>query len=80
MAEQYIVSAGISGGEWWATYTRRPSGGLRRVKSPKLPLRATRAEAERDLCDWLSYRVHLDPRTTAAERAGLAEQLRGMGG
>ncbi len=54
MAERELfVSDGISGGTSWATYRRGPSGSLQRVKSPALPLRATRQEAEHDLAVWL---------------------------
>ena len=53
-----IVSDGLSGGRAWATYRRKPNGSLARVKSPRLPLRATREEAEHDLDLWLSNRVY----------------------
>lgn len=54
MIEQYFVSSGISGGpQTWCTYTRRPSGSLKRVCSPMLPLRPTRLEALQDLQSWL---------------------------
>jgi hypothetical protein len=44
-----FVHDGISGGRWWATYWRPKAWTLRRLKSPKLPLRRTRAEALSDL-------------------------------
>ncbi len=50
---EFLVSDGISQGRAWATYRRRLSGSLQRVKSPALPLRPTREEAERDLARWL---------------------------
>ncbi len=53
---EFIISDGISGGRTWATYRRRSSGSLQRVKSPALPLRETREEAERDLLCWLARR------------------------
>ncbi len=51
---EYIVSDGISNGATWATYRRRRNGSLQRVKSPHLPLRATREQAEHDLAVYLA--------------------------
>ncbi|MHB1131674.1 MAG: hypothetical protein ACYC4L_04730 [Chloroflexota bacterium] len=63
---EYIVSSGISGAfgspQHWATYTRRPSGSLRRVHSrnyrgvEQLPDRPTRREALLDLYHWLGQK------------------------
>jgi len=47
-----FVSDGISGGRSWATYYRKPSGSLARLKTPRLPLRASRAEAQADLDEY----------------------------
>lgn len=49
---EYFVSDGISKGEYWFTCYRRQNGALRRVCSKKLPIRATKEEAERDLDAW----------------------------
>lgn len=49
---EYFVSDGISRGQYWFTCYRRQNGSLRRVCSPKLPIRATKEEAERDLAAW----------------------------
>jgi hypothetical protein len=54
---------------YWATFRRSPDGSLTRLKSPNLPPRHTRAEAEWDLLDWLGKRVCQT--ATAAERAEL---------
>ena len=51
--EEYVISDGISEGRSWGTYTRRPNGSLKRVVSPKVPVRASREEAEADLKRWL---------------------------
>ncbi len=53
MSEQFIVSDGISSGQTWGTYRRKPSGALQRVVSKALPLRSTREEAQADLDAWL---------------------------
>lgn len=45
-----FVSSGISGGSVWMTVRRKKaSAGTHRLKSPALPLRDTREEAQRDL-------------------------------
>ena len=44
-----FVSDGISQGGFFGTFTRKPSGSLRRVVSKALPMRITRVEAEGDL-------------------------------
>ena len=44
-----FVSAGISDGTIWGTYYQKPTGSLRRVCSPSLPLRPSRETAEQDL-------------------------------
>jgi len=45
-----FVSPGISGGETWMTCYTKPGGkGSHRLKSPSLPLRNTREEAQADL-------------------------------
>ena len=49
----FCISDGVSKGQTWATYRRAPNGSLHRVKSPKLPPRPTREEAEADLRKWL---------------------------
>jgi hypothetical protein len=36
-------------GGHWASFRRQPDGTLRRLASPRLPLRATREQAESDL-------------------------------
>ncbi len=56
---EYFVSDGISAGATWATYRRRPTGSLQRVKSPALPLRESREEAERDLAAWLEAKQRM---------------------
>ncbi len=43
-----ILSQGI-GAAKWGTFHRKPSGSLARIKSPALPMRLTREEAEQDL-------------------------------
>lgn len=47
-----IVATGLSGTEW-GVFRRSASGGLHRVKSPALPMVATREEAERNLAAYL---------------------------
>lgn len=47
-----FVADGISGGKWWATYYRKPSGSLKRLASKFLPLRESRLAAEADLRLW----------------------------
>ena len=44
-----FVSAGISDGTIWGTYFRKPTGSLKRVCSPSLPLWLCRDDAEKDL-------------------------------
>jgi hypothetical protein len=44
-----FVSSGISGGEMWATFFRKPSGSLKRVTSKSLPMRCSRQIAQDDL-------------------------------
>jgi len=44
-----FVSDGISNGESWATYYRKPNGSLKRVVSANLPQRKDRARAQADL-------------------------------
>jgi hypothetical protein len=47
---ELFVSDGISSGKTWMTcYCVPGSGGTHRLKSPSLPLRSTREEAQRDL-------------------------------
>jgi len=81
MSEDFFVSQGIgSGTDLWMTFTRRPSGSLRRVSSPYLPMRETREEAERDLDKWLSMKANLlCPKEASAYgptyRARLARRL-----
>lgn len=43
---EYFVSDGLSDGDAWGTYIRKPNGALRRICSPYLPLRPTREEAD----------------------------------
>lgn len=44
------VTCGISGGDKWMTVRqRKPTAGTHRIKSPKLPVRDTRDEAQKDL-------------------------------
>jgi hypothetical protein len=43
----------------WFVAEQKPNGSLRRVRSPKLPMRATQREAEDDLAAWLGCKVHL---------------------
>jgi hypothetical protein len=52
---ELFVSSGL-GGDSWATYRRRPTGSLERVKSPKLPLRTTEREALLDLKEYASQK------------------------
>ena len=52
-----FVHYGISGGQWFATFTRRHTGSLRRICSKDLPIRKTREEAEADLAKWLERRA-----------------------
>jgi len=50
-----FVSKGI--GEWYGTFYRAYSGrGKHRVKSPLLPVRKTKEEAEKDFADYV--RIH----------------------
>jgi hypothetical protein len=75
---QFVVTQGISAdpdAPWFAA-ERMPSGALRRVKSPRLPARETRIEAERDLYRWLESRVYDDPRRGGAYREAY-QRLRG---
>lgn len=60
---EYFISQGI--GSHWSTYTRKPNGSLRRVKSDSLPQRHTREEAERDLRWWIWQKY-----TTPVQRRG----------
>lgn len=69
MSKMFIVSDGLSKGTTWATYRQTATGALHRVKSPYLPLRATREEAERDLAVWLYNRAPRK-REDRARRAG----------
>jgi hypothetical protein len=58
--ERYFVSRGIGADSGpWMTFTRRESGALRRVSSPRLPMRETREEAELDLDRWLAQKAYL---------------------
>lgn len=43
-----FVSPGL-GGDNFATYTRKPNGSLKRFRSPLLPVRKDREQAEEDL-------------------------------
>lgn len=44
------VTCGISKGDKWMTVRQKtPKAGTHRIKSPKLPVRGTRAEAQQDL-------------------------------
>ena len=54
--ENWVVSGGI-GGHSWATYRRMPTGSLRRVVSPHLPLRTTRKYAMVDLWVYLERQL-----------------------
>ncbi len=65
---EYFVDDGISQGRAWATYRRRPTGSLQRVKSPALPLREDKAQAEHDLAVWLAERAPMN-RQARARRA-----------
>ncbi len=51
---QVFVHDGLSNGQGWATYRRAANGSLHRVKSPALPVRESREEAEQDLEKWLA--------------------------
>jgi ParB/RepB/Spo0J family partition protein len=51
-----FVSDGISQGKSWATYWRKASGSLARLRSPNLPERVTREEAQDDLDTWAEAR------------------------
>lgn len=45
-----FVSSGISGGAVWMTVRRKkPTAGTHRIVSPRLPLRQTPEEAQKDL-------------------------------
>lgn len=45
-----FVSSGISGGSQWMTVRqKKPMSGTHRIRSPKLPLRKTRKQAQKDL-------------------------------
>jgi len=45
-----FVSCGISKGDKWMTVRqKKPKSGTHRITSPKLPIRPTREEAQRDL-------------------------------
>lgn len=44
------VTCGISNGDKWITVRQKtPRAGTHRIKSPKLPVRTTRDEAQKDL-------------------------------
>ena len=77
---EYIVTDGWSKGESWFVAVRRPTGSLRRVCSPMLPVRSTRAEVLADLDRWLAFRIYGDVRTTAAQREPLGRQLKRLRG
>ncbi|TEB13390.1 ParB/RepB/Spo0J family partition protein [Pelotomaculum propionicicum] len=49
--KEVFASDGI-GGETFGTFWRSPSGGLHRVKSPAMPMVATREEAQKNLDAW----------------------------
>lgn len=51
-----FVADGISRGTSWATYYRKPSGGLKRFVSPDLKPRPTRAQAQADLDAYATMR------------------------
>jgi hypothetical protein len=44
-----FVSSGISGGEMWGTFFRKPTGSLKRVTSKSLPMRHSKQIAQDDL-------------------------------
>ena len=52
----YEINEGLSRGKTWGTYERKPNGALRRIVSPRLPLRATREEALEDFWVWIGQR------------------------
>lgn len=62
-----FVHDGISAGRDWAVYYRKPSGSLRRVKSKRLPVCASREAAQRYLDGWAMAR---ELRVTAGSPAG----------
>jgi hypothetical protein len=44
-----FVSDGLARGKYWFTAWRTPRGGTRRYKSPALPVRESKEQAEADL-------------------------------
>lgn len=50
-----FVSDGISQGTSWGTFFRTASGSLKRLTSPRLPMRPTKEEAQRDLDAWVDH-------------------------
>ena len=59
---RFFVDDGISQGEWWATYTRKPNGSMKRLVSRHLPLRPTPEEALLDLEAWLDGGSRVRPK------------------
>lgn len=58
---ELFVSQGLWGDKWGVFYRRTASGGLHRVKSPALPMVATREEAERNLAAYLAKKKGVTP-------------------
>ena len=44
-----FVSSGISGGDMWGTFFRKPTGSLKRITSKFLPMRRSKQAAQADL-------------------------------
>lgn len=59
---RYYVSDGISEGRWWAAYTRKPNGSMKRLVSPHLPLRENVEDARLDLEAWVAGDSRVRPK------------------
>ncbi|MHB0976871.1 MAG: hypothetical protein ACYC1U_06725 [Candidatus Aquicultorales bacterium] len=49
---EIFVSDGISQGDQWGTFTCKPSGSLKRLKSSEMPMVDSRKEAQANLDSW----------------------------
>lgn len=49
LEDRVLFVCGITSSQTWFTGYRKPSGGVRRFRSPSLPVRTSRDEAQADL-------------------------------
>lgn len=75
-APELFVSDGISGGQTWGVYRRKPNGSLRRVVSRHLPLCNSRQDAEAYLKSYLSTKRWLG---NGKEREAASINLKALG-